>query len=59
VDFLIRTKTKKPAGVAATHWPESTDAVDRLVGEMGTFHGERQITIASRSADLIEGAHAN
>ena len=28
---------KKPTVVAAMHWPESADAVDRLVGEMGTF----------------------
>ena len=54
-----RRTLEKVRRVAATHWPESAYAVDRLVGEKGTFHGERQITIASRGADIIEDAPTN
>jgi hypothetical protein len=49
-----RRTLEKARRVAAVHWPESAYAVDRLVGEMGIFHGERQITIASRGAGAIE-----
>jgi hypothetical protein len=50
---------KKPAVVAALHWPESTDAVGGTVKRLGVANGERQIKIAGCGAGAIEEARAD
>jgi hypothetical protein len=50
---------KKLIVVAAMHWPESADAVDRLGVRWGPSNGERQIEITGRGAGVIEDARAD
>jgi len=50
---------KKPAIVAAMHWPESACAVGGAVKRWGSPNGERQIKIAGRGAGVIEEARAD
>jgi hypothetical protein len=50
---------KKPAIVAAMHWPESAYAVGGTAKRWGVANGERQIKIAGRGAGVIEEARAD
>ena len=62
--FLMRSASaeasvKKPAVVAAVHWPESTDGQRIRAGEeTRVANGERQIEVASRGAGGSEADSA-
>ena len=62
--FLMRSvpaeaSVKKPAVVAAVHWPESTDGQRIKAGEeTGVANGERQIETANRGVGVSEADSA-